>query len=231
MARPVEDPVETIDPKDSGRSRITHPAFAVIGASRVSGMTALHGSDFLHQNYVTVTISTAEVDRHLSNDWTHGKRELIEVAMSEAQWATFVSSMNIGSGVPCTLQHVLVAGQITPRLPDPPDRRERFAAEMADNNVQALKSLGDLEAMIDELKLSGVAKGKLMAKVNHARREIGSSSKFVADQFDEHMESTVEKAKIEVNAYAIRKLNALGMEAIGLDAPITLGLTHDEEDM
>ena len=229
MARPVEDPVETIDPNDPSKSRITHPSYAVIGASRVSGMTSLHGSDFMHQNYVTVTISSAEVDRHLSNDWTHGRRELIEVAMSEAQWATFVSSMNIGSGVPCTLQHVLVAGQIIPRLPDPPDRRERFAAELAANNKEALKSLEALTLLIMDSKLSGTKQTEMLKKVRWAEREIGSSSKFVADQFDEHMESTVEKAKIEVNAYAIRKLTSLGMDAIGLDAPITLGITHDED--
>ena len=229
MAREVVEP--TVHPTDEkGRTRITHPAFGQISASRVSGQTNLYGSDFSHQNYVTITLSASEVDRHLSNDWHHGKNELFEVALSEAQWATFVSSMNVGSGVPCTIQHTMMATRgYTPALPDPPDRREQFAKELLENMVDARAALGDLEALIMS---SGVSKAKakeMLDKVAFASREIGSSSKFVAEQFDEHMENSVEKAKIEVNAYATRTIMAAGLDRLGLQPPIVMGIAHDED--
>lgn len=224
--RNVEHPVETPE-RDGDGVRITHPAFAQIGACRVSGQRALYGSDFLHQNYITITISASELTRKLSTDWTFGKEELIEVAVSEAQWATFVSSMNIGSGVQCTLTHRGRGQPQVPYLPDPADRRERFAAELAKNNVDAAKELDELRSLIVESKLSGKAATEMLKKCDRVQREIGGSQKFVADMFDEHMENTVEKAKIEVNAYATRTLLGMGLDQARLDSPIRLALPHD----
>src|SRR3546814_14202860 len=85
----VEDPVETADPHGHG-SRIDHPAFAQIAASRVrcAGGEILYGSDFPHQNFVSIRICRSSLNRDLSNDWHYGKDQMMEVNMSEAQWAT-----------------------------------------------------------------------------------------------------------------------------------------------
>jgi len=226
MARQIEVPLEVAT--DHDRTRITHPAFGQIGASRVSGRANLYGSDFSHHNYVTITLSKSEVDRHLSNDWHHAKAELFEVALSEAQWATFVSSMNVGMGVPCTIQHLGRSGYV-PGLPDPPDRRDTFAKEMQANNADANRQLEELERMILNSGLSRKKIDEMLSASGKAKREIGSSSKFVADQFDEHMEKTVERAKIEVNAYATRMIMATGLNTLGVEAPITLGIAHEED--
>lgn len=98
----VEQPVVT----DKGDEEIiTHPAFAQISASRVSGGTYLYGSDFQHHNYVTISIKLSESHQRKGSgrDWAFGREEILEVALSEAQWATFVSTMNVGDGVQCTL--------------------------------------------------------------------------------------------------------------------------------
>ena len=83
------------------RTVYSHPAYAQIRASRVSGSTNLYASDFNHSHFMTVTISKSEHHRHLSNDWYHEKGQLIEIAMSESQWAHFISSANVGSGSQC----------------------------------------------------------------------------------------------------------------------------------
>src|SRR3546814_5396409 len=69
---------------------------------------------FPHQNFVSIRICRSSLNRDLSNDWHYGKDQMMEVNMSEAQWATFVSSMNVGSGTPCTLASV--DGQPVPGL-------------------------------------------------------------------------------------------------------------------
>lgn len=230
MARQTEEPVYTL--VENNRTRITHPAFGQISASRVSGNTNLYGSDFNHHNYITITLSRSEVDRHLSNDWHYAKNEMFEVALSEAQWATFVSSLNIGGGVPCTIQHTLAASPgYTPALPNAPDRREQFAGEIAENMVEAQKALEELEILIMDSKLSGAAQKAMRDKLRMASREIGSSTKFVADQFDQHMETSVEKAKIEVNAYATRAIMAAGLDRLGVAPPVVMGIGHDDEDL
>jgi hypothetical protein len=93
----------------------THPAFGQISASRVTGSTTLFGSDFLHQHYVTIKVNRAELNRDLSRDWHFQREEIVEVALSEAQWATFVSSMNVGAGSQCTIQRV--QGEQMPSIP------------------------------------------------------------------------------------------------------------------
>lgn len=85
MHIPVIEPTITQDDGPRGGHTVRHPAFASIRASRVSGGANLYDSDFQHQHYVTVSIMRSELHRTLSNDWHHGREELIEVAMSESQ--------------------------------------------------------------------------------------------------------------------------------------------------
>jgi hypothetical protein len=216
MPRPIEEPTVK---EHSDEVVTTHPAFGQIGASRVSGDTYLYGSDFAHHHYVTISISRSELHRNLNRDWHFGRNELIEVALSEAQWATFVSSMNVGSGVPCTIQHV--AHQMTPGLPAPQKQVDKFAQEMKDTMAEMM---ANVETMRKEVKELGISQKKAAAldmnlQVLHGRLE--SNYSWVAKQFDEHMETTVEKAKVEVNAYVINQVQRAGLQA--LKAPI-LGL-------
>jgi hypothetical protein len=100
MKPAIEDPVSapTRGPGGMDEMTTTHPAFGQIGASRVSGHIQLYDSDFHHNAYMTISIRRSELHRSLNRDWHYGRDELIEVALSEAQWATFVSAPNIGSG-------------------------------------------------------------------------------------------------------------------------------------
>jgi hypothetical protein len=222
LSRLVENPVETPDPFTPGGDSITvtHPAYAQIRASRVSGNAVLYGSDFIHQHYVTVSICNSTLRRHLSKDWAHGDEEYIEVALSEAQWAAFVSSMNVGSGTQCTLQRH--NRKMVPGLPAPVDRSAQFAGELGENMKQALEEIHALRSELGDAKIPAKTTKAILSRLNRIECEIGSSSKFVADQFDKHMERTVEKAKIEVNAYATNTITRLGLDAISKESPIGL---------
>jgi hypothetical protein len=197
--------------------RMKHPAYAQIGAYRVQGHATLYGSEFNHQHYVCVRIKRSEHIRTLSNDWHMGRGELIEVAMSEAQWASLVSGMNIGDGPCCTLLHI--AHEQVPQLPDPKQTTEHFRKEIAAVYLEAKKAL---ESIADRLG-DGVGKraaAELAREIRmHAHRIVGSSG-FVADQFDEHMERTTEKAKIEVNAFVEAAINRAGLQAIANGASV-----------
>ena len=103
--RPTVEPTEK--PASHGGIQYNHPAFGAISASRVTGGSiVLHGSDFQHNGYVEVRISHADFTRDLNRDWHHTGKEIVSVMLSEAQWATFVSSLNTASGTPCTIDHI-----------------------------------------------------------------------------------------------------------------------------
>lgn len=205
---PVHDTVET------------HPAYAQIGASRVSGHSYLYGSDFQHQHFITISISRSELHRGLSNDWSHALEEYIEVALSEAQWAAFVSSPNVGQGVQCTLRHKDMKG--IPQIPAAKDRQEQFDTEMRVNVKEAREHIAKAVKMIENSKLSQKDKDKLLSELGMADRDISSSVGFIAEQFGEHMEKVTEHAKAEVNAYIQGTIMRAGLTALQAPAPFSL---------
>lgn len=189
----------------------THPAYAQISAHRISGNATLYGSEFKHQHYVEVRITKSKLQRHLSNDWNFDGSPYIEVAMSEAQWASFVSSMNVGGGPCCTLRSF--NGKLVPQLPEPKVSTEQFRSEIARVHAQVQAELGEIATHLDD----AVGKKKaaeLKRRIELAAHRIVGSAGFVADQFDEHIETTTEKAKIEVNAFVEAAVRRVGLQAI-----------------
>lgn len=197
-----------------------HPAYAMIGASRISGRGILFGSDFEHNHFVEISIGHAELYRGHSNDRTYKKDELIKVALSEAQWARFVSSMNVGDGVPCTLERL--NGEMIPGITAPKARHEQFKAEA---NAAVQETLAAMDEAITLLAAMGGERskaGQVSEHVQRARRKLGDSLPWVAQQFGEHMEDVTEKAKIEVEAYVTATIHRAGLTALGAPAPISL---------
>lgn len=209
MPRLYEDPISTRAGGVRDEIKTTHPAYAQISASHVTGGAYLYGSDFQHQNYVCIRISRSEMHRHLSNDWPFAKEELIEVAMSESQWASFVSSMNRGMGVQCTLQHI--NHKQIPQIPESRSTIKDFKAEGGEAARQAIKQITEVMQEIEESKLSQKQKADLLRKLDNIKSNSRNSLRFVLEQFGEHMEATVNKAKTEISAYANHLLVASGL--------------------
>jgi hypothetical protein len=131
--------------------------------------------------------------RDLSSDWIHGGDELIELSMSEAQWASFVTAMNIGDGVQCTLEYV--GDERIPALPEPASRADQFASEMKRTVEASSKALRELSKEVEGM---GLPKGKtrqILGSIGHALMQLESNAPYVAKRFDEHVEEGVEAAK------------------------------------
>lgn len=209
-------------------TRFTHPAYAQISASQVSGGTYLYGSDFKHHNYVVIRIKRSEWNRSLSNDWPFGREELIEVALSESQWATFVSSMNRGDGVQCTLQ--AIGGEQVPQIPYAARRTELFKQEGEESAKEAIRAIGELRDEINSSKLSQKQKDAWVSRLNFIEGRTASNLKFTLKQFGEHMESTVQKAKTEISAFAHSMIMRTGLSKLmgPEDAKKLLG--YEEKD-
>jgi hypothetical protein len=222
----VKKPMEPTITDDGRELRIEHPAFAMIGASRVTGKTHLHGSDFVHHNFVRIAIRPGDVRRDLSQDWYSATSltPLIEVDLSEAQWASFVSTMNVGYGVPCTLNYH--NGEEVPSIPAPVQKSDAtFKKEMTETMQEGITRLNDLVEMIEALPISARKKDELRTKAKTVGYAMNSNVNFVAKQFGEHVETTVEKAKIEVDAYINARVQQAGLQALrgpAEEAPLAL---------
>jgi DNA repair exonuclease SbcCD ATPase subunit len=218
MSEQYEKPtIEKTPDNPTSESVERHPAYAQIGSSRVSGRAFLYGSDFDHQHYMTIRISRSELHRDLSRDWAFATEEIIEVALSEAQWAAFVSTSNMGQGVQCTIQHL--NRERVSQIPEATKRKDQFAKELKERLSIAEKELSDLRAMIESSKFTEKAKKELLGKLSGVERNLTPNIKFVAEQFGEHMEGQIEHAKIEVSAYITSAIMRTGIEALKAQNP------------
>lgn len=231
--RSEEEPVETPGmhaPHDESSKRYSHPAFGQIVANRVAGNTTLYGSDFEHHAYISLRIARSELNRDLSHDWHSAKEQLIEVSLSEAQWATFVSSLNAGQGVPCTLSHI--GGAPVPSIPLRRQQdafREEFKHKVEGATARVDEAIKNIEGELGA-SLSGKRKDAILSELRSLRMDISSNMPFVAKSFGEHMEQTVEKAKTEVHGYMTGVIQRAGLAALaGGDTSGPIALTSGEE--
>lgn len=198
-----------------------HPAFAQIHASRVSSTPGqvLFDSDIKHGHTVRLTINRAVRKRDLNQDWIYGGKELIEVEMSEAQWASFVSSMNT-SGVPCTLRATEDDWNVPGLTYEP-----RLAQSMAEVKGAADKMMAKIKIARDvyERALSEKAPAKVrneaLRALHFAIENADKNLAFAAKSLAEHSENVVQKARADIETMVTQKAAQLGLtggEAQGL---------------
>lgn len=183
----------------------SHPAWALIGVSRVSSSppgATLFDSDIQHQHSMVMTISRAERRRDLKRDWFHGREKLIEVQMSEAQWASFISSPNAGQGVPATLRRFGKDWNV-PGVPYEP--RLRASLDEARNAAQeAFQEIQDAFAAYDEHR-TAKNRRNLEATIKNAPANVS----FAAKSLSEHAENVGQRMRADIESMVIAKAEQL----------------------
>jgi hypothetical protein len=204
MARSIVQPTE-----DEWGNEI-HPAWVLVGASRVSHSppgAVLFDSDIKHQHYVVVSVKRARRKRDLYRDWLGGSQTIVEFAMSEAQWASFVSSMNSGDGVPATLQlDASFDGFEVPGVPYQPRLRESMD-EVRKSASKAQAKVEKAFAAYKEKKTVGNLRDLEIA-IDH----MTPNMTFAAESLTEHAENVVQRARADVEAFVAAKARQLGLE-------------------
>jgi hypothetical protein len=198
----------------------SEPYMGTIHVSRVPGRAHLFDSDVEHQHFITVSIHHATRERSLSMNWVHPGDEIVEVCMSEMQWANFVSSFNQGSGVPVTLNHIM--GR---RIPEPPNLKSEVSKFQKEVIATVAESIGSLKAAIAKLEAGLVPKAKapnktelttILDDLQAAFRQFTNGVPFIEGQFDEYIEAKMVEAKCEFEGFMQGRLRELGLEAAAL---------------
>lgn len=198
---------EPLPPTADEDGRETHPAWAMIGAARVqsgSPGAALFDSDIRHQHTVIVRLSTASRRRTLNSDHLMAEKEFIEVEMSEAQWASFVSSMNSG-GVPCTVRRreddYMVPGVIFESRIQESMKETRGAAD------QAFQAVREAFEAYDEKRNAAN-----LRTLKYAIANAPANVEFAGKSLNEHAENVVQKARADIEAMVTSRARQLGIE-------------------
>lgn len=201
------------------RETFKHPAFGMIGFSRVSGgENTLFGSSIKHNDRIVMTLKHGEQDRHLHDDWYYGRGLITEVEMSYSQFAECISTLNVGDGVPCTIRFTEKDGNI-PYIKENNSKREQFRNEFSNTISKAMEQvqaqINQIQESIDNKKNLGVKDRKeIISQLRQVKYNIGSNLDFCVEQFDEQMDRTALEAKGEIEAFCQNKINSIAQAAL-----------------
>ena len=215
-----------------------HPSYGILHIARTSGSGSairLFGSPLAtHYGTIQLTISKGKWSHGLHYDRYFGmNKEFIEVEMSAAQFADAITSLNIGSGTPCTIRYV--QGE---RVAEPPEEATE-AEHIRDNFENALDKYTEkartyrkrIEALTS--KLSAKAKDEIRVALDVIEQQLASNVPFVVKQFQEATTRITTSAKAEVDAFVTGVVRAAGLQSIAegrLPSLLPSGATKLESD-
>jgi hypothetical protein len=202
---------------DLNREREKHPSYAMVGISRqTSTGTDLFGSDIKHHELICFTIREADKVRDLNRDWYHGGKTITEITMSPAQFAEMITTLNVGFGVPCTLNvREGVPVEEIPVQNTLEDDIEHDIKESMQELSDRLHKLSEAAKVLEEKgPVKAADKKAAIAALNSVIQEVQSNIPWIEETTKESCEKTVSRAKAEVDAMAVRVINTLGKKAI-----------------
>jgi hypothetical protein len=200
-----------------------HESYGAITANRMSGETYLFGSEALHNGFIRVEISEADLRRSLNEDRHMTNRRLVTIDMSYEQWARFVSSFGIGMGTPCTLKQVTTKHY--EECPEPEHFSGKFQDDLKATVGRATRKLDGLVVKLRESNLPGnkplgkKEQAEVLSEIQMAVMEIKQNLPFLVDQFDEHMEKKVSAALVEIEGVVSHGLREAGLDHLRSGMP------------
>ena len=200
--------------------RKAHPAYGMLRFSRVSGGPGkMFGSEINHNSYIQLELQPGEEQRHLSNSWFFGRSKcLMQVKMSCAQFSELITSLNMGSGVPVTIDYLADEMGQRPGIKDEDTLHETIKREVKKEANDAFKDADSLvKTLRATLEASKLPKGKqteLIGLAEQLSRAVHQSMPFIVDQYQEAAEKVAAKAKAELDAYATNIIHRLGEKAL-----------------
>ena len=212
------DPLEEYKVIENEMHVSKHPSFGLISASRRSSSSnvKLFGSSIQHSQTITITISRARHDRTNGADYIHSENEIIEVEMSQVQFAEFITTMNQGSGIPCTLKHIN-----RERIEEPPYIskadifQDEFAAGMHNLSIKMQGLVKNtLEILKTKTNLTKGDKEIIIEDIEKLGQELSSNIPHMNNQFTKQMDKTIVEAKGEIEAFLENKIRSTGIAAL-----------------
>ena len=205
-----------------------HESYGMIQICRYrGGEKNFFGSAIPHEGGVSIEIFEGKHTRSLSSDWYFPKKKLVEIRLTENQFAECITNIN-SSPVPVTLKSIM--GK---KMEEPPqiNKRDIFENEFEDSMKTLEEKLKNLSAKTEELlsqkkNLNQKERDVILSEIAAIRQEVKNNIPFVRDCFREAMDDIVLESKTEVENFAKQRAHDLGVDTAKIgDSPIQHYLT------
>jgi len=196
----------------------SHPSYAQLSFSRVSGgHSNLYGSAIKHQEYISLQIAKSVKHSSPYNETYYAySSPIIEVHMSQAQFAEAITTMNIGSGVPVTLHSL--RGEYFPKCPET-NQTQKINDDLDNKLNDFANKISKGQDRVNEIlrKKGAINKGERKEIKNiydMLMQELRSNLPFLHECMTEAYEKTATSAKADIEAFYISAIHRLGKEAL-----------------
>lgn len=198
--------------------RTSHPAFGMVSFSRWTsgGAHNFVGSRIRHDRGITLKISEADQIRNLNREWWMPGKIVCELQLSEAQFAELITSLNAGSGVPCTLNHYSRDGKfISVEPPEFEPEGKKVSNEVRSDLDEISQKLQTALDSVDGILKQPTVRKKDLEQIREALRLatqlMTSSIPFAVDQFSRAIEKAVSSAKADIEQFTQHRAIAFGI--------------------
>jgi hypothetical protein len=117
---------------------LSHESFGQIQFNRSNANgTHFYGSELPQDHYISMEVHHSEIHRELTQDRYYNRGQVLRIRLSSGQFAEMLTSMNCGSGVPCTIERI--EGRKIGELPMQESRKEFVHRKFEDR----MKMFGD----------------------------------------------------------------------------------------
>ncbi len=217
-----------------GDLKYHHKTFGVVNFSRTqTSRTNLFGSSVQHSHTILMTIQRADYNRSsLGYDSYYGQEQLISIEMSPNQFANAITNMNSG-GVPCTIKYI--GGEYMGAVPKLDDKKTQATNEFKEAQQEFVARFTDKINRVEELIAKGRAgKGELKEisdLLGFFKAELTQNQPFHMNQFIKGMDTVVNEAKAEIEAYVISTIHNKGIQAINQEGGFSLPEGTNEKNV
>lgn len=228
MSRPKPTPPQS-HPHQAMTGSEIHPSWVSVRFNKVAVSppgAKLVASDVHHQHVVVMTVSRASRKRDLHRTWWHEERELIEVAMSEAQFAAAITSFGDGSAKPATLWRK--DGEMIPDCAEDLGSTEirQTIREVQTSAEDAIAHLAEKVAELNKLiedKAGAKAIREAASSLTHHVDNLPKNLRFTAESLQKTVETVVTKARYDIEAMVEGRAKALGIPAREVTLELGIG--------
>lgn len=195
-----------------------HESYGMAGFYRLTSSHGhpLFGSSIKHRDTICLRIGTANVKRGLSTDWYHKEKDIIEIEMSQSQFADLITSFNMGEGVPVTIKYL--NGK---RMDDCPyESKEDQHLQEYKEHINTTKSLAasliyDVKEIFSKKdRFTKKEKEEFLSLLTRLYNEVKPNEEYMLSSFQEQMDRTKSEAKTEIEAFFENRIRSIAQVSL-----------------
>lgn len=196
----------------------THDSYGMVSFSRMhsSHDKQMFGSKIGHNTIIKLEIHEAAQSDCFGTKRVSAESKIIDVQLSPNQFSELLTTMNIGNGVPCTINWRKDKGKIEPTEQENPRKvSERYLEHTMQKVADRMDAVDSLAKKIESAQSAKKSDRKeLLSLLRMLRQDLEKDMPFVEKTFQEVMDKTVSEAKADVDTFVTHAVNELGIEAL-----------------